>query len=97
MTEVMRKLYFIMEDWVGQHDSQGEKTKELETRLDALQNQIILRLGEDGQELMETLANLNLELETLHDQALFRAAMQLGAQIAQPNALTPRLYSKVHG
>ena len=84
MTKLMNELYYMVEDWVGQHDLQDEKTKNLETRLDALQNQIILRLGEDGQELMEALTGLALELEVIHDQALFRAAMRLGAQIAQP-------------
>ena len=33
---------------------------------------------------MEALSNLNLELETIHDEALFRAAMELGVQIARP-------------
>lgn len=33
---------------------------------------------------MEALFNLNLELETIHDKALFRAAAQLGTELAQP-------------
>ena len=51
---------------------------------EALQEEIISRLGEDGRDMMETLSGLNLELEDIHDEALFRAAMELGAQIAQP-------------
>lgn len=35
---------------------------------------------------MEALADLNLRVETIHDQALFRAALGLGARIAQPVA-----------
>lgn len=84
MTEIIDKLYYMVEDWVGQHDLQGEKINELETRQAILQDEIAQRLGERGQEMMEALSNLNLELETIHDEALFRAAMQLGAQIAQP-------------
>lgn len=84
MTELIDKLYYMVEDWVGQHDLQGGEIKELEARQEALQEKIILRLGEDGQDMMEALANLNLRAETIHDQALFRAAMGLGAQIAQP-------------
>lgn len=87
MTELIDKLYFMMEDYVGQHDLMDEKIKRLESRQDTLQSEIILRLGEDGQELMEALSNLNLELETIHDQALFRAAVQLGTEIARPAGL----------
>lgn len=84
MTELLHKLYYMVEDWVGQHDLRDEKTQKLEIRQEALQEEIILRLGKDGQDMMEALSNLNLELETIHDEALFRAAMQLGTEIAQP-------------
>lgn len=84
MEKLIRSLYYMVEDWVGQHDLQGEEIKALEARQEALQEKIILRLGEDGQDMMEALADLNLRAETIHDEALFRAAMGLGAQIAQP-------------
>lgn len=84
MTELITSLYYMVEDWIGQHDLRDEKTQELEARQGALQEEIVLRLGEDGQDVMEALSNLNLELETIHDEALFRAAMELGVQIARP-------------
>lgn len=84
MEELIRSLYYMVEDWVGQHDLMDKEIKALETRQDDLQNKIILRLGEDGQDMMEALSDLTLRLETIHDQALFRAAMELGTQIAQP-------------
>lgn len=84
MTELITRLYYMVEDWIGQHDLRGEKINELETRQAILQDEIIQRLGQDGQEMMETLSNLNLELEDIHDETLFRAAMELGVQIAQP-------------
>lgn len=84
MTELITSLYYMVEDWVGQHDLHGEKINELETRQAILQDEIAQRLGEGGRDMMETLSDLNLELETIHDEALFRAAMGLGAQIAQP-------------
>lgn len=84
MTELINKLYYMVEDWVGQSDLQDGETKNLEARQEALQEKIILRLGEDGQDMMEALADVNLKLETIHDQALFRAAMRLGAEIVQP-------------
>ena len=74
---------------MGQYELADEEVRSLEARQEALQNEIILRLGEDGQELMETLAGLNMELELIHDRTLFRAAMGLGAQIAAPVSLPP--------
>lgn len=84
MEDIIRSLYYMVEDWMGQHESSDEETKKLTARQDALQEEIIRRLGEDGRDTMEALSNLNLELETIHDEALFRAAMQLGTEIAQP-------------
>lgn len=84
MTEIINELYYMVEDWIGQHDLRDEKTQELEARQTALKEEIVLRLGEDGQNIMETLSSLNLELEDIHDEALFRAAMELGVQIARP-------------
>ena len=84
MEDIIRSLYYMVEDWMGQHESSDEETKKLTARQDALQEEIIRRLGEDGRDTMEALSNLNLELETIHDEALFRAAMQLGPEIAQP-------------
>ena len=84
MTEMIHRLYYMMEDWVGRHDLQGERPRELESQIETLQNEIVLRLGEGGQDMMETLAGLNLKLETIHDEALFRASMELGAKIARP-------------
>lgn len=84
MENIIRSLYYMVEDWMGQHESSDEETKKLMARQDALQEEIIRRLGEDGQDTMEVLADLNLKLETVHDEALFRAAMQLGTELAQP-------------
>lgn len=84
MENIIRSLYYMVEDWMGQHESSDEETKKLMARQDALQEEIIRRLGADGQDTMEVLADLNLKLETVHDEALFRAAMQLGTEIAQP-------------
>ena len=84
MTEILDKLFFLIDDWADRHGCQDEETRKLEARQDALQGEIIRRLGEGGQELMETLSGLNLELETIHDQALFRASLRFGAEIVRP-------------
>ena len=49
-----------------------------------MQEEIARRIGEDGQDMVEALANLNLELDTIHDRALFRAAVSLGTELARP-------------
>lgn len=87
MKEIIHSLYHMVDEWADRQSLNDPKLKELSDRQSALQDEIILRLGEDGQEMMENLANLNLELENLHDEALFRAAMQLGTQIAQPSGI----------
>lgn len=84
MTEIIHGLYHMIDEWADRQSVHDPKLKELSDRQDALQEEIIQRLGEGGRDMMEALSGLNLELETIHDEALFRAAMQLGAQIAQP-------------
>lgn len=84
MEDIIRSLYYMVDDWMGQHKSEDEELKKLMARQAALKEEIISRLGENGQDMMETLSNLNLELEDIHDEALFRAAMELGVQIARP-------------
>lgn len=87
MTELIERLYFMLENHLGRYELADEEARSLEARREALQNEIILRLGEDGQELMESLGELDMELELIHNQTLFRAAMGLGAQIAHPGAV----------
>lgn len=84
MTEILRRLYHMVDEWADRQPVNDPKLTELLNRQDALQEEIIQRLGEGGRDMMETLSNLNLELEDIHDEALFQAAMQLGVQIAQP-------------
>ena len=84
MTELINELYYMVDEWASQQDKDSGKAKDLQARLSDIEDEIELRLGEGGRELLEVLNNLSLELEELHDQALFRAAMELGTQIARP-------------
>ena len=84
MTEIIHNLFHMVDEWTDRQAIDDPEMKDLLNRQDALQEEIIRRLGDDGRDMMEALSNLNLELETIHDQALFRAAMQLGTEIAQP-------------
>lgn len=86
MTEIIHNLYYMVDDWAGQQYENSEEAKALLARQSKLKEEIARRLGADGQELMDTLTNLNVSLEDIHDEALFRAAMRLGAQIAGPGS-----------
>lgn len=82
MTKIMNEIYYMLEDQAGQELLGDEEAKSLEERRGALWDEVIRRLGEDGEEIREVIRNLDLELEDIHDKALFRAALRLGAQIA---------------
>lgn len=84
MTEIIHHLYHMVDEWTDEQSVHDPRLKELSDRQSALQAEIVQRLGEGGRDMMETLSSLNLELEDIHDEALFRAAMELGVQIARP-------------
>jgi len=84
MTKIMNELYYMIEEQAGQELMGDKEVTSLERRKFALQDEVIRRLGGDGEELLEGIADLDLKLETIHDKALFRAAVQLGAELARP-------------
>lgn len=86
MKEIIHSLFHMVDEWTDQQYINDPEFKKISDQQGALQDEIIRRLGEGGQEMMETFADLNLKLENLHEEALFRAAMQLGTQIAQTAA-----------
>lgn len=84
MDEIMRKLYYMIDDWAGQQYKEDEEAKSLIDRKYALEDEIMDRIGEGGQEMLEYLADLNLKIENIHDRALFRAALRFGTEIREP-------------
>lgn len=86
MTEIINELYYMVEDRTGQELLGDEEVKSLEEQRCALWDEVIHRLGEDGEGIREVIRNLDLELETIHDKALFRAAVRLGAELVRPEA-----------
>ena len=82
MDKIMNEIYYMLEDQAGQELLGDEEAKSLEDQRGALWDEVIRRLGEDGEEIREVIRNLDLELEDIQDKALFRAALRLGAQIA---------------
>lgn len=87
MKEIMQELYYMVDDWAGQQYENNEEARGLEEQKFALQEEIARRVGENGQEMLEELSNLNLKLEDIHDQALFRASLCLAMEMAQKPVL----------
>lgn len=83
MPEILNELYYMVDTWASQQYEGSEETKGLEERKFALQEEIARRVGENGQEMLEELSNLNLKLEDIHDQALFRASLRLAIEMTQ--------------
>ena len=46
MTELIERLYFMLEDYLAPYELADEEIGSLEARQEALQNEIILRLGD---------------------------------------------------
>lgn len=84
MSEMMNEIYYMVDDQVGQELIRDEEVKSLEEQRGALWEKVIHRFGAGGEEIREVIRNLDLELETIHDKALFRAAVRLGAELSRP-------------
>ena len=82
--KLINDLYYMVETQFGHLDMQTQAEKELTAQRYALEDEMRLRLGEGGEELMEAYADVGLKLETIHDQTLFRAAVRLGTELARP-------------
>lgn len=65
---------------------QDSRRKILMIQKSALMEEIILRLGDDGEKLLVKLADLSSELDEIENKALFRASVQLGTKLAHPGA-----------
>ena len=82
MTDIMNEIYYMLIERIGQQCMKDEETKVLMIRKCALIDEIILRLGENGEELMDDLADLSAELDGRQNKALFQTALCLGTKIA---------------
>ena len=82
----MNRIYYMMTEEIGQQCARDTEVEILMRRNCALIDEIALRLGAEGEELMDGLTDLSADLETIHDKALFRAALSLGVEAARPEA-----------
>lgn len=83
MEKIMRELYYMIDEWAGQQYINDETAKALIERKYALEDEIMGRIGDGGQEMLENLAELNLKIEDIHDRALFQAALRFGTEIRE--------------
>lgn len=86
MTELMDKIYYMLQEEAGKLCAQKAERKVLMGRRAAMTEQIIEQLGEDGEELLDELNNLEADIETLYDKAMFQIMLRLAVEIAR---LTP--------
>lgn len=82
MNDIMNEIYYMLIERIGQQCIKDESVKVLLIRKCALMDEIILRLGKDGEKLMDDLAALSSEINDLQDKALFQTALCLGTKIA---------------
>ena len=82
MSEIMNDLYYMITERIGQQSMQNKELTLLMARKCALVDEIIFRLGRDGEDLLDALTELESKIETIHDKALFHEALCLGTQIS---------------
>ena len=82
MSEIMNELYYMITERIGQQSMQEQEMKLLMARKCALADEIIFRLGRDGEDLLDALTELESKIETIHDKALFHEALHLGTRIS---------------
>lgn len=82
MNDIMNEIYYMLTERIGQQCMKDESVKVLLIRKCALINEIILRLGKDGEKLMDDLTGLSAEIDELQSKALFQTSLCLGTKIA---------------
>lgn len=82
MSELMNEIYYMLTERIGQETAQDKEVKILSLRKCVITDEIIIRLGDKGNDLIDELTNVNAELENIHGMALFRAALHLGTEAA---------------
>ena len=82
MSEIMNELYYMITERIGQQSMQEQEMQLLMARKCALADEIIFRIGEDGEDLLDALAELDSKIDTILDKALFQEALHLGTQIS---------------
>ena len=83
MTELMNEFYYMISERVDQQNMRDKEVKLLMARKCALADEIIFRLGEDGDNLLDELTDLDSRIEAIRDKTLFQAALRFGTEIRE--------------
>lgn len=86
MSELMDKIYYMMVEQVGQQCARESEIKILMRQKCALMDEIVLRIGDGGEDLLDAVTNIDADLDNIQGKAMFRAAVRLGAELAGPEA-----------
>lgn len=84
MSDMMNELYYMLEERIGQECAKDEEVKALMERKSAVVDEIVRRVGREGEDLWDGLTVLGAELEEIYRRALFQAALCLGVEAARP-------------
>ena len=82
MSEIMNELYYMITERIGQQSMQDKELTLLMARKCALADEIIFRLGEDGEALLDAMAELDSKINAILEKALFHEALHLGTRIS---------------
>ncbi len=82
MSEIMNELYYMITERIGQQSMQDKELTLLMARKCALVDEIIFRIGEDGEALLDAMAELDSKINAILEKALFHEALHLGTQIS---------------
>lgn len=88
MIDIMDEIYQIVEDEVDRRCYGMQGLRELESSRGILWDEVIQRMGKDGERSLEAITALDMEIAAIHDKALFRVALELGAEIRGPRRRT---------
>lgn len=86
MSEMMNEIHYMMAEQVGQQCASETEMKILMRRKCALIEEIALRIGDGGEDLLDAMTNINVEMDNIQGKAMFRAAVRLGAELVRPEA-----------
>ena len=82
MSEIMNELYYMITERIGQQSMQDKELTLLMARKCALTDEIIFRIGEDGEALLDAMAELDSKINKKKKKALFHEALHLGTRIS---------------
>jgi len=83
MTRNLQQMYQYVNELVSLDSAITAKTISLRRAWVALSEELEHKCGQESTILLESMASLEAEIETCHEQALFEQALQLGMELGR--------------